>query len=101
MEIKNIEMRQHELRWAIRRKQVKDEITLRKQQAWKIFQQSKDEHKKAYEVQCEAIDRNMQAVMADLEKEQVDRLMAIAKEEDDYKFEVAKYTQQIKEGGEQ
>ena len=90
MEIKNIEMRQHELRWAIRRKQVKDEITLRKQQAWKIFQQSKDEHKKAYEAQCEAIDRNMQAVMADLEKE-----------EDDYKFEVAKYTQQIKEGGAQ
>lgn len=101
MEIKNIEMRQHELQWAIRRKQVKDEITQRKQQAWKVFQQSKDEHKKAYEAQCEAIDRNMQAVMADLEKEQVERLMAIAKEEDNYKFEVAKYTQQIKEGGAQ
>ena len=99
MEIKNIEMRQKELQWAIRRKQVKEEITQRKQQAWKIAQESKDEHKKAYEVECEAIDRNMQSVMADLEKEQVDRLMAIAKEEDDYKFEVAKYTQQMKEGG--
>lgn len=101
MEIKNIEMRQHELRWAIRRKQVKDEITQRKQQAWKKAQESKDELKKVYEVECEGIDRHMQSVMAALEKEQADRLMAIAKEEDDYKFEVAKYTQQIKEGGEQ
>lgn len=99
MEIKNIEMRQHELRWAIRRKQVKDEITQRKQQAWKLAQESKEEHKKAYELQCEAIDRDMQAVMAELDKELNDRIMEIAKEEDDYKFEVAKYTQQLKEGG--
>lgn len=101
MEIKNIEMRQHELRWAIRRKQVKDEITQRKQEAWKKAQKAKEEDKKAYEVRCENIDRSMQYIMADLEKEQVERLMDIAKEEDDYKFEVAKYTQQIKEGGAQ
>lgn len=34
-----------------------------------------------------------------IEMRQHERLIAIAKEEDDYKFEVAKYTQQLKEGG--
>jgi hypothetical protein len=99
MEIKNIEMRQHELRWALRRKQVKDEITQRKQQQWQLAQESKESYKKAYDDACKAIEKDMQAVMAELDNEQAERLMAIAKEEDDYKFEVSKYTQQLKEGG--
>lgn len=99
MEIRNIEMRQKELQWSLRRKSVRDEITQRKQQQWQLAQESKESYKKAYDEACKAIEKDMQAVMADLDNEMAARLMAIAKEEDDYKFEVAKYTQQMKEGG--
>lgn len=100
MEIKNFETRQKELAWSLRRKQVKDEIAQRKQQQWQLAQERKDEYKRAYDEACKAIDKETQAVMADLDNEMAGRLMAIAKEEDDYKFEVAQYTRQLKEEAE-